>query len=152
MIQIIHTSISPGLFIIWAMPCYAMPCQNVSRHMRTAKAQLTWASAQSVQSLHCPQTESLDSTECFNGAKALMNFEHVQDDVNPHILRTFESIFSLDMANISQNHEKRHIQTCAPSNKLNQRAYPCNRLCCLPEQNLDCWLSKENQTQIDKSV
>ena len=85
-------------------------------------------------------------------AKALMNFEHVQDDVNPHILRTFESIFSLDMANISQNHEKRHIQTCAPSNKLNQRAYPCNRLCCLPEQNLDCWLSKENQSKIDKSV
>ena len=29
-----------------------------------------------------------------------LDFAHVQDDVNPHILRMFESMFSLDAAQL----------------------------------------------------
>ena len=49
-------------------PIWAMPCENVSlgicgqRRPRSA-----CAFAQSDQGLHCPLTESLDSTECTNG-------------------------------------------------------------------------------------
>ena len=36
-------------------------------HMRTVKAQITCASAESDRGLHCLLTESLDTTECLNG-------------------------------------------------------------------------------------
>ena len=47
---------------------------------------------QSDQGLHCPQTEPLDTIECFN----------VQDDVNLRILFMFKfkGTFSLDVAQI----------------------------------------------------
>ena len=38
--------------------------KRVSRHMRTAKPRSACAFAQSDQGLHCPLTESLDTTEC----------------------------------------------------------------------------------------
>ena len=53
------------------------------------------------QDLRCPQTESLDTIECFN-AKQMpgWDFAHVHDDVNPHILRMLEGTFSLNAAHL----------------------------------------------------
>ena len=52
------------------------------------------ASAQSDQGLHCPLTESLDTTECMNGKQRPgWDFAHVQDDVYPHILQILEDTF-----------------------------------------------------------
>ena len=46
------------------------------------------ASAQSDQGLRCPQTESLNTIECFNGEQMPgRDFAHVKDIVNLHILR-----------------------------------------------------------------
>ena len=47
------------------------------------------APVQSDQGLRRPQIESLDTTECFKGEQIL---GHVQNYVNPHILRMLESI------------------------------------------------------------
>ena len=45
-------------------------------------------SAQSDQGLHCPLTESLDTTECMIGEQRPESyFVHVQDDLNLHIFR-----------------------------------------------------------------
>ena len=53
---------------------------------------------QSDQGLHCPLTESLNTTS-MNGEKRIRGyFVHVQDDVNLHILRSLEGTFSLGMA------------------------------------------------------
>ena len=66
---------------------HAMQCENLSygicgeRRPRSA-----CASAQSDQGLHCPLTESLDTTECINGEQRLGRyFVHAQDDLNLHI-------------------------------------------------------------------
>ena len=40
--------------------------KNIFGHMRTLTAQISRISAQSDQDLHCPLTESLDTTECMN--------------------------------------------------------------------------------------
>ena len=57
------------------------------------------ADAQSDQGFRCPQTESLDTTEYFNGEKMPgLYFVHVQDDVSLHILQMFDGTFSLDAA------------------------------------------------------
>ena len=62
------------------------------------------ASAQSDQGLCCPQTESLDTIECFNGEKMPgLDFKiaHVQDDLNSHILYKLEGTFSFDATHVS---------------------------------------------------
>ena len=59
------------------------------------------ASAQSDQSLHCPLTEALDTTECMNEEQIPGRyFAHVQEDLNLFILRMFEGTFSLDTAHL----------------------------------------------------
>ena len=55
-----------------------------------------YASAQSDQG--CLQTESLATIKYFNGEQRPYETAHVQDNVNPQILRMLESIFSLDSA------------------------------------------------------
>ena len=60
------------------------------------------ADAQSDQDLRCPQIESLDTNECFNGKQMPgCDFAHVQDDVNLHILHMFEGTFSLIAAHLA---------------------------------------------------
>ena len=60
--------------------------KRVFGHMRT--------SAQTDQSLHCPQTESLDTTERKNGElRPRWCFAHAPDDLNLRILRMFEGTF-----------------------------------------------------------
>ena len=55
------------------------------------------AHAQSDQGLSCPQTESLDIVECFNGKEMSgWGFAHVRNDVTTHIFLMFEGIFLLD--------------------------------------------------------
>ena len=64
------------------------------------------ASAQSDQGLRRPQTESLDTIECFNGEQMPgWDFAHVQDYVNLHFFFFFflcskAPFFSLDAAHI----------------------------------------------------
>ena len=59
------------------------------------------ASTQSEQGLHSPLTESFDTIECVSGKQMHgLDFTHVKDDVNPHILRMFEGTFSFDLANL----------------------------------------------------
>ena len=54
---------------------------------------------QSDKGLQCPQTESLDTVECFSGEKMPgWNFAGVWDGVNLHILRVLEGTFLLDAA------------------------------------------------------
>ena len=81
---------------------WATPCEKVSPSMfEEQRPRSDCASAQSDQGLRCPQTKSLDTKECFNGKqKPGWDFAHVQDGVNPHILRMFEDTFSHDVANI----------------------------------------------------
>ena len=56
------------------------------------------ASAQSEQDLHCPLTESWDTTECMNvEQKPGLYVAYAQEDLNPGILRMFESMVSLDV-------------------------------------------------------
>ena len=71
------------------------------------------ASAQADQDLRCPQTESLDTTECFNGEQMHgRGFAHVQDDVNPYILRMPEGTFSLDVAHLQETEKTSDILFC----------------------------------------
>ena len=76
-----------------------MPCKKrLFGHIRTAKAQISCASNQSDQGIHCPLAESLDTTECMNGEQRPgLDFKHAQDDLNP---RMFEETFSLDVAHL----------------------------------------------------
>ena len=68
--------------------------KRVFGHMRQLRPRSDCASAQSDQGLRCPQTESLDTTECFNREQMpRRDFVHVQDGVNPHVLRMFEGTF-----------------------------------------------------------
>ena len=56
--------------------------------MRTVKAQITCAFAQSDQGLRCPLTESLDTKERINvEQRPGWYFAHAQDDMNLLILR-----------------------------------------------------------------
>ena len=41
--------------------------KRVFRYMRTVKAQISLRKVQADQGVHCPLTESLDTTECKNG-------------------------------------------------------------------------------------
>ena len=49
--------------IIWTVPC-----KNMSSGICTQQKPISaWASVQSDQGFQCPQTESVATTECFNG-------------------------------------------------------------------------------------
>ena len=75
-------------------------CENVSSSLcGPQRPRPACASAQSDQGLCCSQTESLDtvdSIEYFNGEQCPDETAHVEDDVNPHILRMLKDTFSLD--------------------------------------------------------
>ena len=60
------------------------------------KAQISLRIRAAWSILCCPQTESLDTIEFSNGEQTSgWDFAHVQDDVNPLILRMLEGTFSL---------------------------------------------------------
>ena len=64
------------------------PCRARKRVWACADSEnrRTYASAQSVQGLYCPITETLDITECVNGEQMLGGFfAHAQDDLNLRI-------------------------------------------------------------------
>ena len=65
----------------------ALPCKNMSSSICEQRGPRSdCAYAQSDQDLRCPQTESLDTVECFNGELMPgLAFTHVQDNV----IRTF---------------------------------------------------------------
>ena len=71
-------------------PRYAKTCPGIGgqRMLRSA-----CTSAQSDQGLRCPQTESLDTIEWQFQANARVRLTHVQDYLNPHILRILEGTF-----------------------------------------------------------
>ena len=55
------------------------------------------ALAQSDQGLHCPLTESLDTTECMNGEQRHgLYYAHAQDDLNMRFLRIFKGTSKLE--------------------------------------------------------
>ena len=57
--------------------------------------------AQFDRCLHCPLTESLDTTECLNGEQRPGRyFAHAQDDLNLRTLQMFEGTFSFDVAHM----------------------------------------------------
>ena len=59
------------------------------------------SSAQSGQGLHCPLTESLDTTECMNGEqRPVYYFKHVQDDLNLRIFSCSKALFRLRRPNL----------------------------------------------------
>ena len=75
--------------------------KGVLGHMRNRRSRSARAFAQSDQDLRCPLIESLNTTECMNGQQRPgCDFAHVQDDVNPYILRMIEDMFSVDAAHI----------------------------------------------------
>ena len=55
---------------------------------------------QSDKGLCCPQTEALDTIECFRREQILGRTVIVQECVNPHILLMFEGISSLEAAQV----------------------------------------------------
>ena len=68
---------------------------------RQQRPRSAWASIQSDQGLHCPLTESLDTTECISGEqRSGLYFTHSQDDLNLQILHMFEGTYSLDAAQL----------------------------------------------------
>ena len=80
-----------------------MPCQNASLGIcGHRKPRSDWASRQSDKGLHCPQTESLDTIEYFNGQQMLgLDSAYQQDDVNRHILHfCSKALFLLDTAKV----------------------------------------------------
>ena len=63
--------------------------------MRTAKFQMNLL-IRPVRLGSSLSAESTDTTGCFNGEqKSGSGFVHVQDDLNPHILRMLEGTFSI---------------------------------------------------------
>ena len=73
------------------------PSKNITSVMcGQRRSRSDCADAQSGQGLRCPQTESFDTIDCFNGEQV----PSVQDDVNPHILHMFEGTFSLDASRV----------------------------------------------------
>ena len=84
------------LFYIWAAPC-----KNAS--LGICGQRRPW-SAQADQGLRCPQTELLYTIDCSDGKQMLgLDFAHVQDNVNPHILRMFEGTLTHSTAHILYN-------------------------------------------------
>ena len=83
---------------------WAMPCENMSLGIcRQPRPRSDCASAQSDQGLHCLQTKSLDTIECFSGEQMpTWNLVHAQNDLNLHILHMFKGTFSLDAAQLRQ--------------------------------------------------
>ena len=83
---------------------WAAPCENVSLSTcGQLRPRSACASAQSAQVLHCPLTESLDTTECMNGEQMPGSyFSHAQDDVNlqnprgPCVTTSHNNIFAVD--------------------------------------------------------
>ena len=73
----------------------AVPCGNLSSGMcGQRRPRSDCASAQSAQGLHCPLTESLDTTKCMNGEQRPgWYFGHAQDYLIMRILRMFEGTF-----------------------------------------------------------
>ena len=68
---------------------------------RQQRSRLAYTSTQSDQTLHCPLTESLDTTECMNGEESpRWYFGHAQDDLNLYSLRMFKDTLSLDAAHM----------------------------------------------------
>ena len=66
-----------------------------------------------------PLTELLDTVEWYNAGQIPgANFAHVQDDVNPHILRMLEG-FSLDAAQSSCKRYRSVIVVCSCRNSYN---------------------------------
>ena len=89
--------IYPGC--VRAIKIWTESCKNVSYGIC---GQRRPRSAQSDQGLHCPLTESLNTTKCMNGKQRPgWYFAHAQDDLNLRILRMFEGTFSLDAAPVS---------------------------------------------------
>ena len=74
--------------------CQKSCCKNGPHYAKIC----SWASVQSDQGLHCPLTESLDTTKMYEWrAKARCYLVHPQNDLNLCILRMFEGIFPLDV-------------------------------------------------------
>ena len=80
----------------------AAPCENVSSRIYGQwRPRSACASAQSDQGLHYPLTKSQDTIEYMNGDQSTGWYTaHVQDDVNPYILRMLEDTFAHDKAQI----------------------------------------------------
>ena len=67
--------------------------------MQTAKAQISMHICAVWSGLHCPLTESLDTTVYINDEKKSgWYFAHAQDDLNLRIFRMLEGTFSLCVA------------------------------------------------------
>ena len=58
----ISLSLTEACFLTWELPC-----EKLSGHMRTKKAQISLHIRQSNKGLCCLLTDSLDTTECMNG-------------------------------------------------------------------------------------
>ena len=83
--------------IIWATP-FENVTSGICGQRRPRSA---CASAQSDQSLRCPQTESFDAIDVsVEKMKSGWDFTHEQEDVNPHTLRMLEGTFSLDTTHL----------------------------------------------------
>ena len=77
---------------------WAVPCKNVSSGIYgQRKPGSDCADAQSDPGLRCPQTEPLDTTECFNGEQMPgWYFSHAQDELNLRIFCAYsKTLFSL---------------------------------------------------------
>ena len=70
-------------FACWNFHNWAPPSGNISSgYVQTAEAQF------------CPQTESMNTIECFNGKQMPgWDFARMQADANPNMLRMFEKHF-----------------------------------------------------------
>ena len=79
------------------------PCENVSSGIcGQQRPRSACASVQDDQEIHCPITESLDTTEGMNGDQMPgWNFAHAQYDLNLCILHMFEGSFSLGVGQVS---------------------------------------------------
>ena len=75
---------------------WAAPCENVSSDICwQRRPRSACASAQSDHGLHCPLTESLDTTECMYGEqRPRWYLLHVQDDLNLHFAHVWRHFFA----------------------------------------------------------
>ena len=99
MMNVFHVSardISRSRVYIWSVSC-----ENVSSGICGQwRPRSDSASALSDLGLHCPLTESLDTTECMNGDKRpSWYFAHAQDDQNLRIVRCCKAPFRLARPN-----------------------------------------------------
>ena len=91
-----------SLFVLTEIKVRTVPCENVSSGICGQRMpRSACAFAQSDQGFRCPQTESLETKECFNGEQMPgWDCTFVHWDMNPHVIRMFEGTFSLDAARI----------------------------------------------------